>query len=826
VKVPWKWLTEYVDLPWDPEEAVKHFTMAGLKVEGLSKERAELSGVITAKVLEISAHPKRPDLKVGLLDIGRERLSVVSGAPAFYVGNTVLVAVPGGSLPGGVKIEARDFGGAPSQGMVVCSNEILAGAQHRPGEDIIVLPVGTPVGLRAQDALDLDDWVIELELTVNYSHCLSVLGVAIEASAMSGRPLRLPQVLAEWAWAGPRGSRPPEGDEEYAGNIGVSLPDKDLCPRYVAKIVRNVGLAYSPVTIERRLMLAGMRPISAVVDATNYVMLETGQPLHSFDLDRLVGNVISARRSRRGETVVTLDGTLREIEEGTLVIADQEGPVAIAGVMGGGRTEASESTRNLLLESAYFAPIPVRLTSQRLKLRTEAAMRFERGVDPSGLAAVAERVAGLIAENAGGQAVPGRADVDLLRAVPKEIVISTRDINRNLGVPLSLAECARIFSALHFQAVPCSSTTSSPEASVSEALETLTVTVPPRRVDIEEKIDLVEEIARHYGYDRFLGEDMSPAVPGGPPSRDFARLDRMRDFLVSLGGQEVSTTSLISPQELGDLGWGGDDPRGDPVALMNPLISSESHLRTSMLPGMIRFLKVNQSARLPGGLYWEMGRVFFRSEEELPLETPQLSLASSGSLENATWTQEEKRASFFQLKGVVESLLALMGIREPVFLPKAGMPFHPGKSARIVVNGSTAGEIGEMHPICRRDTGLIEPCFLAWLSLDVLLQAARETAYEPVSRFMPVERDLAVVVDEAVPAGDVIAAAKSTAKDLQSLVLFDVYRKPPVPEGKKSLAMRLTYQPRERTLVEEDLAEDRRRILERLERDFGAKQRL
>jgi phenylalanyl-tRNA synthetase beta chain len=837
VKVPWKWLNKYVELPWEPEEAARRFTLAGLKVETLghssadaqlSHEKAELSSVVTGKVRSIVPHPRRPDLNVGLVDVGRERLSIVSGAPGFAAGNTVLVAVPGATLPGGTRVGARDFGGVQSQGMVVCSNEILCGAEHRPGEDIIVLPEGTALGVRAQDVLDLDDWVFEFDLTVNYSHCLSILGLAIEAAAMAQRPLRLPRALEAWDWAGATGSRPPEGEEPYCGDIRVRLPDKDLCPRYVGKIVRDVRFAYSPVKVERLLMLAGMRPVSAIVDATNYVMLETGQPLHAFDLDKLVGDMISARRSRRGETIVTLDGASHELQEGTLVIADAEGPVAVAGVMGGGRTEVSESTKDLLLESAYFAPLPVRLTSQRLKLRTEAALRFEKGIDPTAQAAVAERAACFIADVAGGRVVPGRADEDLLAARPKEITISARDVRRTLGVPIPMDECERILRALRFQAARASSVTFAAASGGGRgaAEETLTVIVPPRRVDVDARVDLVEEIARHYGYDRFIGESLSPAVPGGPPDRDFVRFDRMRDFLVSVGGTEVVSTSFLSTADLRALGWGEDDPRGDPVAVMNPLLAEESCLRTSLLPGILKDLKANQNVRAPGGFFWETGRVFFRSNEELPLEAVQLALASYGTLIPGTWAQAEKAASFYQLKGAVETLLALLGTSQAVFLPKAGMPFHPGKSGRIVVDGSAAGEIGEIHPACLRNLDMGPACVAAWLSVDALLAAAKESSYVPVPRFMPVERDLAVIVGEEVPAGEVIAAVKETAKDLTTVTLFDVYRKPPVPEGKKSMALRLVYQPADRTLTEDDLSADRQRVLQRLERDFGAKQRL
>lgn len=815
MKVPLKWLCDYVDVPWDADETAKRFTLAGLKVEGVAHEKAEIRGVVTARVVDVKPHPVKAGVNVGLLDTGKERFSIVSGAPGMIAGNIVLLATPGSTLPGGVKIEAMDFGGIPSQGMVVCSNEILYGADHREGEDILVLPLGTTLGTRAQDVLYLDDHVIELELTVNYSHCLSILGVAMEVSAMTGAPLRLPRILREWDWAGHTGSRRPAGDPAYAGTVRVDLPDKDLCSRYVAKIVKGTRHCYSPVEVERRLMLAGMRPISAVVDATNYVMLETGQPLHAFDLDTIVGGVISARRSRRGEAIVTLDGEHHELLEGTLVIADADGPVAVAGVMGGGRTEVSDKTRDLLLESAYFSPLPVRKTSQRLRLRTEAALRFEKGVDPTAQASVVERLAEVVSNHTGGRIVPGRADADSTASSPKRIVVSERDFSRTLGVSISLPQISRILSSLHFGCEP----------SGSQPGETLTVTVPPRRVDVEGPIDLVEEVAREYGYDKFEAEVLPKAVSGGPPDPEFVRKDSMRDLLVRLGGLEAVNTSLIDKADLSALSWGDDDPRGTPVELMNPLSSDQAYLRTSLLPGLCKTVKTNQNAGAPGGWFWEMGTVFFRSPDELPLEARELALISYGSIEPSAWMQAGRQSSFFEMKGVVESFLSLCGIDGVSFLPKAGMPFHPGKSAKVAVAGSVVGEMGEIHPACQAALDMTSPCILAHFSLDALLSVAKEMGYGAVPKLMPVERDLAVVVDEAASAGEVLSAVKETASNLASLTLFDVYRKPPVPEGKKSLAMRLVYQPRERTLTEEDLSADRGRILQRLEKEFGAAQR-
>lgn len=816
MKVPWKWLNEYVDLPWSPEEACEKLTLAGVKVEEVRHEKVDIKGVVSAIIEDVAAHPSKPGLKVGTLSTGAARYVVVSGAKGLAKGNTVLLATPGSRLPGGLDIQTRDFDGVQSQGMVVCSNEILSGAEHRHGEDIIILPRGARLGVPAQELLDLDDWVLDLDLTVNYSHCLCILGVALEASTISAMPARLPRLLEKWDWAGPLGSRAPRDDAQAKGQWDVVLPDPDLCPRYVGKSVTGLRFAYSPIQVERRLMLSGMRPVNAVVDATNYVMLETGQPLHAFDADKLSGKTIWARRSKPGESILTLDGEERPLAEGTLVIADAEGPVAAAGVMGGARTEVSPDTRNILLESAFFAPIPTRLSSKRLRLRTEAALRFEKTVDPTAQAAVAERAAEFVADISGGSPEPGRSDVNLMPRAAKTIRFSTRAIRRTLGAPITAGQCKAIFEALRF----------APAAAPKEGkYEVMQVTVPPRRVDIAEEIDLVEEVARHYGYHNFDGKPLTPAVPGGPPDKRYVWADKVKDFLVSLGGHEVVTTSLIAPSDLSALGWDEADARGTGVALQEPLSSSESILRTGLLPGLLKVVSRNQSVRRSGGFFWETGRVFFPSADELPHEAVQLGLATYGMLQEKTWLEEGVAASFFGLKGTVEALLGMIGL-EPEFLPGASMPFHPGKSSRVIACHSTVGEMGEIHPEILKRLGLAGPCAAGWFFLDAILALAKEARYRQISRFMPVDRDLAVIVDGCVPAGDVIRAVKETGKDLENVTLFDVYEKPPVPAGKKSLALRLTYQPKERTLTEEDLREDWERIVGTLAKRFGGVIRL
>ena len=811
MKVPWTWLNEYVDLPWGPEETARRLTMTGVNVESLSYEELEVSSVVSAKILEVTSHPEKPGQKVGILDAGTEKLKIVSGAPGFKEGNVTLVAKPGACLPGGVKIGPKDFDGVVSQGMVICTNELLTGQPPRPFEDIVILPDDTVLGANAQQLFQLDDWVLELELTVNYSHCLGILGVAIEISALAKTPLRLPYVLDKWNWAGAYGSTEPEDNRFELPDVKISLPRQDLCPRYVGKLMQDVKFGYSPVNLERRLYLAGQRPLNLIVDVTNYCMLETGQPLHAFDAGKIAGDVITVRPSRPGETLVTLDDGERVLPENTIVITDESGPIAVAGIMGGKATEITETTRNVLIESAYFAPLKVRIASQKLKLRTEAALRFEKGVDPTAQAAVAERAANLVTQLSGARAVSGYAETNYLEPEARRILLHMSTVEKLLGTAFSIETCRELLEGINFKVEKANTGSSS-----------ISVVVPPRRVDIKAEVDLVEEIARHYGYDRLGARDLSKAVPGGITDPEKLYKQKISDMLVSLGGLESVTNSLLGPEDLLILGWEPDDPRGNPVRLPNPLSSHESVLRTSLLPGLTKVAAANHRSGISGMFIWEIGRVFFPSAGELPIEAEQIALLSYGALTPSTWLRGSDESGFFQMKGIVSSLLDLLGIDNVKYLPQAGMPFHPGRSARIMANMSAIGEIGELHPVCLKKLDIPSPVTVSWLSLDGLMPIMREAQYEPVSRFMSVERDLAVVVREDVPAGDVIDAIWETGSNLASVTLFDIWAKPPVPLNHKSLAIRLVYQPLDETLTEEDLAADRERILDRLNKDFEA----
>lgn len=834
MKVPWKWLTEYCRSPWSVKETAERLTMVGVSVENVVYDSFEGKGLVTAKVVSVSPHPERPGLSVGFVDAGGRTYTVVSGAPGFKPGVVTAFAPPGSKIPRKgsqrkqgpgeddssrsdsetLEVVARDIHGVLSEGMVLSVNEILTGEGPRPGEDIVIFPEGTASGLPLDEFLDLDDYVFELELTPSFSHCLSIIGVAMELSAISGVPVRLPQTLASWSFLDPAGSRQAEDDrsavthesKSQRGMIEVVLEDPDLCPYYAGKTILDVKCGYSPIEVERRLYLAGMRPINALVDATNYAMLETGQPLHAFDLDKLAGDIIRVRLSRPGESIMTLDGVLRELPPESLVIADARGPVAIAGIMGGKETEVSEATRNVFLESAWFNPKSVRATSVRLGLRTEAEIRFEKGVDPTAQVACVERAAELITRVSGGKPVPGWSQARAAKPPRRKSMLDLGYLEKVLGKSIEKDRVAGALRRLGF--------------SVLDKGDALEVSIPPRRVDVAGQVDLVEEVARHLGYGNFQGQPLkvtvSPKVPAGVIYKE-----RVRDLLRSLGGSEVMTNSLCGPDDIAAMGWEADDPRANPVKLENPLTSDESLLRTSLLPGLLKGLETNKRYKAAGAIIWEIGTVFFPSKEELPLEKLQLAIAASGVLAPKTWNALPLEADFYYMKGLVQSLLGGLGVEDVVVEKRAGMPFHPGKSCKVLSKGVTLGEMGEIHPVVLEKYDLDRRTVLAWLDVEALRAMSREPRYQPVPRFPRVERDLAVIAPEELEVGAIERLVKREAKHLVGFRVFDLWKGSPVPAGKKSIAFSMTFGAPDRTLTDDEVTSEIEMIVKKLEQELN-----
>lgn len=874
MRVSYRWLKEYVDIVISPEELGQILTWRGVSVEDVTRLNPGLSGVVVGRIVSIEPHPSADRLLVVGLNAGQERLTVVTGAPKLKVGDLVPLARPGAELPGCWRIEAADFRGVLSQGMLCSETELLEGKPHKEDEGVWVFPEevapGLPVnpGIEVAELLGLDDWVLELELTPNYaSHCLSMLGVAREVAAITGGTVRLPEI----ALSGGSGGR-------AAGMISVEILDPELCPRYSARAVEGVVIGPSPLWMQNRIRAAGMRPISNVVDVTNYVMLEVGQPLHAFDYDRVKDGRITVRRAGDGEKMLTLDGQVRELDPSMLAICDPTGPVALAGVMGGLESEVSDRTTRILLESANFNNLNIRRTARNLAINSEASTRFVKGVDPNGTVAAADRAIRLIEALGGGRGIDGVVDSYPAPVLPKAVVLRPNRTNRINGLSLTAPEMAGCLQALGLetsdpsryddrtgsledqalarlaQAVPVPADPTVSEiwrsglareaarvasdywASVAQGDPGLLVILPTRRPDLVSDIDLVEEVARVYGFDRIPATLPSGPITHGQRTPRQAMAERTRAYLLGAGLSEVVSYSLEDSTGPDRLRLPEGAPERRAIVLPSPLSEEQSQLRTTTLTSMLGILGHNASRRMDDLAVFEIGPVYLPSAlplRELPGEPIRLALAASGVVQPKAWNRPRLGVDFYYLKGVVEGLLEYLGLREIRFDHFSHPSLHPGRGARVLGQGRDGrirdlGFFGELHPavaraydIDRRSVaGEFDWEAIAGLALD------DEKRFQALPRFPAVERDLALVVGASVSAERVLSVIRFSGGELlREARLFDLYQGHPVPEGKKSLAYNLVYRSDERTLTDAEVEEANRTIREALVAQIGAELR-
>jgi phenylalanyl-tRNA synthetase beta chain len=793
MKVPLSWLREFVEITLPLDELVHRLNMSGTEVEDVVDVGADWEQIFVAEVVRLERHPNADTLWVAQLDVGSQgRATIVTGATNLSVGARVPLVRPGGRLPGGRRVAAQDLRGIVSEGML-CSGDELGLSPDRSG--IYRLDGEAGVGRPLGEALG--ETVLDLYITPNRPDCMSVFGVAREVHAITGAELRRIE------------TGPPRGDRPAAELIRVEILDPDLCRRFTAACVTGVTVGPSPLWMQRRLHLAGVRPINNVVDATNYTMLELGQPQHAFDGDRL-GSQIVVRRAAAGERIRTLDGVERELDGETLVIADAVNPVAIAGIMGGGPTEVSDATRNVVLETANFAPSSIRRTAAQLRLPSEASRRFERGLDPELAMRAAERTVALLVELAGGSAASGIVDVYPGRTEPRQILVDEDEIAALLGRPYSRAQVSEILESLDFVVEPQG--------------ERLLVTVPGHRVDVEGRADLAEEVARINGYD-----DIPDALPTGAlpePIVDPVRPagERAKDVLVGCGLREVITYSLVAP---GSASWLGAED-GIPVA--NPLSTEQSMLRTRLLPSLIETARANLRHRA-GVAIFELARVYLPPLEPLPAEPLRLGIVMVGQAAPIAWNAPAREADFFDLKGVVEELLGAFGI-EGRFVAAEGMGYHPGRCAAVRsgegADGRSIGLLGQIHPRAAEHLDLRDRAvFAAELEFDVLAERARpQPQIAALPRFPGLDRDLALLLDGSTQQADVADALRTTGGPLlEEVRLFDAYEGPPIPPGKKSLAYTLRFRAADRTLTDAEADEVVARIVGSVKERFGAEVR-
>lgn len=801
MKVSYQWLKEFVNVSISPHELADLLTNAGLEVENVEECRGNFKRVVVGEIINLQTHPRSERLFLCAVNDGQKIYKIVCGAPNTQKGKKVALALPGAILPTTGTIKPVEIQGILSEGML-CSEMELGLSDEAAG--IMILDDHFALGLPLEKALDLNDWILDVNVTPNRADCLCIVGIAREVAALTKQPMVFPREDKK------------EIKESSETQTTVIIERPDLCPRYVAKLILNVKIAPSPFWMRRRLTALGVRAINNIVDVTNYVMLELGQPLHAFDFDLLEERRIVVRTANPGETFTTLDGVERIMPAEALMICDGRKPVALAGIMGGLNSEVKAETRNILLESAYFDPMGIRRTAKRVGLNTEASLRFERGIDPNGSLKAAERAAYLMAKLAGGTIVKEAVDNYPKKIEPRKILLRANRVNQILGTALSAGEIHQHLEDLTLKV----------EAINSEKFE---VTVPTFRVDIEREIDLIEEVARLYGYRQI--PITLPLGRVGPERRGKTEklAHKARAILTACGFFEMINYSFLSPQVLKKLNLITSDPRCNLLMIKNPLSEDQAAMRTTLLPGILQTTRHNFNRQNFNLKLFEMGRVFFpRKGEELPEEVEMLAGVISGLREEESWYKPAEECDFYDLKGALELLLEGLGVKEYNFRPGANEPFlHPTKSAQIVANEKLLGILGELHPDTQGAFDLNQPVYIFEMNFSLLQElTAEKRVFQPLPRFPAIFRDLSFMVEEKILAGDLKRAIWEGGQGLVKEVrIFDLYRGKPIPPGKKSLAFRIKYQHAERTLTDEEINELHQKIIALLKERFGGELR-
>lgn len=790
MKVTLNWLKEFVDIEVDTPELVEMLDLSGTKVESVNRPGEGLSGVIVAEVLNIDKHPNADTL--WLVDVGTDsgEQRIVCGVRNFAVGDRVPLARVGAQLPG-MTITERKIRGEASQGML-CSGAELGVSRDHSG--ILVLPPDAELGADIVPTLQLDDTIFELEITLNRPDCMSVLGVAREVAALTDQVLRRPKVKLEAA-------------SDVGSPVTVRIDDPHGCPRYLARYVEGVKIGPSPQWMATRLLACGVRPISNVVDVTNYALLELGHPLHAFDRANVADDTILVRRAHTGERFTTLDGVERELHPDDLMIADSKGAVAIAGVMGGEDSEVSEETTDVILESAYFDPESIAFTARRQGMRTEASSRFERGMDVEMVPFAAERAAQLMAQLAGGRVSASVADQYPTRIERRKVRLRPARTNRVLGIEISPAEQAQRLRSVGL--------------AVDDATGGLEVVVPTFRPDITREIDLVEEVGRLHGFHE-LPSTLPKGATGGLELLQRAER-RLREVLVGFGVYEAVTPSLISPADVDALGLDPGNPARRMVRTWNPMVADESAMRTTLLPSLLKALARNRAQRVEGVALFEVARIYEPTGDKLPQEGLVLAAAFSGLRRRQEWTGPARSWDFFAAKGLIEGTFAALGVAPPDFSPAKGMPFHPTRAATVGLGATPLGAVGELHPEICEHFDVAERTLVFELSLAPLfgMLPTRVQAAE-LARLPATLLDIAVVVDENTAAGEVQRVIEQAGSpEVTSVRLFDVYRGVQIAAGKKSLAFALELRSQAKTLTDSEALAVRDRILPALQERTG-----
>ncbi len=788
------WLREWVDPPVDAESLYEQLTMAGLEIEGFEPVAGAFAGVVVGEVIAAGKHPDADKLSLCRVNDGQDTHQVVCGAPNVRVGLKTAFARVGAVLPGDFRIKRAKLRGVESAGMLCSAAELGLGDEH---DGILELDSGLAAGSDLRAALGLDDACVEVNLTPNRGDCLSIRGLAREVGVLNNLPVQGPEPAPS----------PPRIDDTFP----VALEAPDACPRYLGRVIRGIDVtAPTPRWMVEKLRRSGLRSIDAVVDVTNYVMLELGQPMHAFDLGRLAGGIV-VRMARPGETLEMLDGKAVTLDSETLVIADQDGPVAMGGVMGGERSGVAAGTTDVFLECAFFTPLAVAGTARRYGMHTDAAHRYERGVDYELQQRAVARATELLLEIVGGDAGPvTEAVAPEHLPTPNRVCLRERRLHELMGLIIDAAEVDAALGRLDFALIE---RTESAADGVCWTIES-----PSHRFDIEREADLVEEVCRIYGYNRIPARLPRTALDLPPVAMDRSSESALKVQLAALGFQETITYSFVDPR-LQDL----LDPGADPLALANPMSSEQSVMRTNLLPGLMDALRLNLSRQQERVWLFESGLCF--QPGDTLVQSLRVGAVCCGPRSPVSWSQATEPVDFFDLKGVVERLLDWAGLAGVEYRPAEDPVLHPGQAAAVHVDGRPVGRIGRLHPEIELALDITKAVYLFELEGETLLERARRVN-RGISRFPSVRRDLALVVDDAVPAARVEREVRDTLGEvLIDFTLFDLYRGKGIDSNEKSLAVGLTLQDTSATLTEDRIARYIDDVLVALERAVGARLR-
>lgn len=784
MRVSYNWLKEYIDPGMSAKDLGEKMTLSGIEVGAVEPFGSPMPGVVVGEILKMEPHPGRSNLTLVEAGTGNQTLSIICGAKNMKAGDRVAVATPGSKLPGERLIEETTLYGVKSSGMLCSAREL--GLELGPEDEILILNSDATLGEPVDRLLGFDDMILHLELTPNRSDCLGMLGVAYEVAALNGGVVKMPPVA------------PIESDKSITGAVVIEVEDEVLCPRYTARVIENIKIDRSPLWLQLKLLKAGIRPISNVVDITNYVMWEFGQPLHAFDLSKVKNRKIVVRRARAGEELVTLDGVKRSLDSDIQVIADNNHPIGLAGVMGGEDTEITDGTTEVLIEAAAFDPTNIRRTARYFTLPSEASQRFEKGVNHEAVALAQDRAALLIIDIVGGTVLKGVIDINNSKVEPQRVMVSPDRINKVLGMDISHQDITAILDRLCFE--------------YREKENNLEVLVPLRRPDISIEEDIIEEVARLYGY-----HTIPVTLPRGELIENRESMPErlqslIKNILTACGFYEAITHSFINPTGLSRLRLSPDDQRMFTVPVKNPFSEEQAVMRTTILPGLLKVVQHNFNHRELNQMLFEIGTVYEPETlplRDLPLEKLKVCMAVTGVIPEPNWATPSKEADFFLIKGVLETIFKRLKIEGVEFIAQSEPFTHPTRSAKVVIGGKTLGFVGQLHPETAIDWDFPQQVTVCEIDFRLLTDnvnlVPRVTL---IPRYPAANRDLAVVVPLAVTAQKIEEVINEAGQGLiTSVKLFDLYEGKQIPEGKRSLAYSLTFRREEGTLTDNEINE-------------------